>query len=437
MKEYSEYKESQIPWIGKIPTHWNIEPFGRHFSYGKGLPITKANLTNEGIAVISYGQIHSKLNTGTKISKELIRYVSPTYIESNPQSILKINDFIFADTSEDLNGSGNCAFNDFNNYIFAGYHTLIARPIRLDNPKYYAYLFQSQNWKNQIRSLVNGVKVYSINRAILKKTTLLFPPLSEQQHIVSFLDEKTAKIDEYIDKKNKEIEALKEWKKALIAHVVTKGLNTNAKMKDSGVSWIGEIPEHWKVKRLGSAFVENRTINSSLEITEAYKFNYGALIRKDEDVNPIEMMDTYCKYTCLNVNDIVINGLNLNYDFVSQRVAKAYAKGIITSAYLTLTPRDGINPNYYLYLLKSMDSMKLFHGMGTGIRLTLSYNEIKKQQILFPPLVEQQEIVEYIDAATTKADKMIVELTNHVESMKEYKQRLIADVVTGKINVQP
>ena len=192
MKEDSEYKESQIPWIGKIPTHWNIEPFGRHFSYGKGLPITKANLTNEGIAVISYGQIHSKLNTGTKISKELIRYVSPTYIESNPQSILKINDFIFADTSEDLNGSGNCAFNDFNNYIFAGYHTLIARPIRLDNPKYYAYLFQSQNWKNQIRSLVNGVKVYSINRAILKKTTLLFPPLSEQQHIVSFLDEKGA-----------------------------------------------------------------------------------------------------------------------------------------------------------------------------------------------------------------------------------------------------
>ena len=145
MREYSEYKDSQIPWIGKIPTHWNIEPFGRHFSYGKGLPITKANLTNEGIAVISYGQIHSKLNTGTKISKELIRYVSPTYIESNPQSILKINDFIFADTSEDLNGSGNCAFNDFNNYIFAGYHTLIARPIRLDNPKYYAYLFQSQN----------------------------------------------------------------------------------------------------------------------------------------------------------------------------------------------------------------------------------------------------------------------------------------------------
>ena len=204
--------------------------------------------------------------------------------------------------------------------------------------------------------------------------------------------------------------------------------------KDSHIRWIGEVPKHWEVKRLGSAFVENRTINSSLEITEAYKFNYGALIRKDEDVNPTEMMDTYCKYTCLNINDIVINGLNLNYDFVSQRVAKAYAKGIITSAYLTLTPRDGINSNYYLYLLKSMDSMKLFHGMGTGIRLTLSYNEIKKQQILFPPLSEQQHIVSFLDEKTAKIDEYIDKKNKEIEALIEWKKALIAHVVTKGLN---
>ena len=431
MKEYSVYKESQIPWIGKIPTHWNIEPFGRHFSYAKGLPITKANLTNEGIAVISYGQIHSKLNTGTKISKELIRYVSPTYIESNPQSILKINDFIFADTSEDLNGSGNCAFNDFNNYIFAGYHTLIARPIRLDNPKYYAYLFQSQNWKNQIRSLVNGVKVYSINRAILKKTTLLFPSLSEQQHIVSFLDDKTAKIDEYIDKKNKEIENLKEWKKALIAHVVTKGLNTNAKMKDSGVSWIGEIPEHWKVDKLGMHFRQRNEKVSDKE--------FPALSVSKEGVTP--QLSTAVKTDNGDNRKKVCKGdfvVNSRSDRKGSCGFSSY-DGSVSLINIVVTPIE-LCDRYYHYLFRSNNYIEEFYRLGRGIVAdlwTTRYVEMRNIMIPLPPIEEQQEIVEYIDAATTKADKMIVELTNHVESMKEYKQRLIADVVTGKINVQP
>lgn len=416
MKEYKDYNNHCIQWMGNIPSHWKT----------LGLKRT-INLINE------------------KTTDESLTYIGLENIESFTGRLSNTK-FVTADSTCNLFKIGDILFNKLRPYLtksiitdFEGKCTtelLVLRGFKGDT-KYLNYILLSPEYIGYIDSSTYGSKMPRANWNFIGNVNIPFPPLVEQQHIVSFLDEKTAKIDEYIDKKNKEIEALIEWKKALIAHVVTKGLNTNAKMKDSGVSWIGEIPEHWKVKRLGSAFVENRTINSSLEITEAYKFNYGALIRKDEDVNPIEMMDTYCKYTCLNVNDIVINGLNLNYDFVSQRVAKAYTKGIITSAYLTLTPRDGINPNYYLYLLKSMDSMKLFHGMGTGIRLTLSYNEIKKQQILFPPLVEQQEIVEYIDAATTKADKMIVELTNHVESMKEYKQRLIADVVTGKINVQP
>lgn len=436
MKEYSEYKESQIPWIGKIPTHWNIEPFGRHFSYGKGLPITKANLTNEGIAVISYGQIHSKLNTGTKISKELIRYVSPTYIESNPQSILKINDFIFADTSEDLNGSGNCAFNDFNNYIFAGYHTLIARPIRLDNPKYYAYLFQSQNWKNQIRSLVNGVKVYSINRAILKKTTLLFPPLSEQQHIVSFLDEKTAKIDEYIDKKNKEIEDLKEWKKALITHVVTKGLNTNAKMKDSGVSWIGEIPEHWELRRAKYMFKKHkRPVRDTDEVITCFR-DGEVTLRKNRRTTGFTESLTEVGYQGIRKGDLVIHQM----DAFAGAIGISDSDGKGTSVYHCCTPVGNFYTRFYLYVIRQMAYSGFIQSLYRGIRERSSdfnYQVFGNQFLYIPPIEEQQEIVEYIDAATTKADKMIVELTNHVESMKEYKQRLIADVVTGKINVQP
>lgn len=420
MKKYCEYKNSCISWIGEIPEHWDIRKMKYTFTERseKNHPDEQILCATQSQGVIPQAMYDNRVVVVNKGFENL--------------KFVKKGDFVISLRSF----QGGIEYAYYQGIISAAY--TILNPNKIIDSEFAKYLLKSHQFIELLKTCVTGIREgQNINYDILRKKFLPIPPLSEQQHIVSFLDEKTAKIDEYIDKKNKEIEALKEWKKALIAHVVTKGLNTNAKMKDSGVSWIGEIPEHWEVKRLGSAFVENRTINSSLEITEAYKFNYGALIRKDENVNPTEMMDTYCKYTCLNVNDIVINGLNLNYDFVSQRVAKAYTKGIITSAYLTLTPRDGVNSNYYLYLLKSMDSMKLFHGMGTGIRLTLSYNEIKKQQILFPPLIEQQEIVEYIDAATTKADKMIVELTNHVESMKEYKQRLIADVVTGKINVQP
>lgn len=436
MKRYSTYKDSGVKWIGEIPSHWKIEPFGRHFQYGKGLPITKADLQDKGIAVISYGQIHAKENFGTTLSDNLVRYVSPKYLETNPQSLLKQGDFVFADTSEDIDGSGNVAFNDYPNPIFAGYHTVIAHPVDLIFPKYDAYLFQSKSWKSQIQSLVNGVKVYSINKSIIKQSILLFPPLSEQRAIVSFLDTELGKIDTYMDKEQQLIERLKELKQSIIARAVTRGINPNVRMKPSGVNWIGEIPEHWKVKRLGSFFVENRSVNSNLKSTEAYKFNYGSLVRKDENVDIKEVEETYRKYTLINERDIVINGLNLNYDFVSQRVAQSYNKGIITSAYLVLMPREGVNDSFYCYLFKAMDNMKLFHSMGTGIRLTLSFRDLKSQQLPVPPLSEQRAIVDYISSATSKIDKLISEKTKEMEYMKELRQRIISDAVTGKIDVR-
>lgn len=221
LDENVEMKESGVEWIGRIPKHWEVEPFGRHFTFGKGLPITKANLQEEGIAVISYGQIHAKNNLGTTLTESLVRYVSPTYIETHPQCLLKGNDFIFADTSEDIEGSGNFAFNDFDNKIFAGYHTVVARPNALLFPKYYAYLFKSKAWKSQIQSLVNGVKVYSIGRRILKTSMLLIPSEDEQKNIVRFLDKQTSAIEKTIETISRQITLLQERKQIIINEVVT------------------------------------------------------------------------------------------------------------------------------------------------------------------------------------------------------------------------
>lgn len=172
--------------------------------------------------------------------------------------------------------------------------------------------------------------------------------------------------------------------------------------KDSGVKWIGEIPSHWEIKRLAMYFAENTTKNTNLKYDHALKFNYGRLIPKNEQGDVSDLAETYRLYTTINEGDIAINCLNLNYDFVSKRIAVAENDGIITSAYLILSPRPTVNSSYFVYLFKAMDSMKLFHGMGTGIRLTLSYKELKRQYIPCPSAREQQAIVGFLKVKLQK-----------------------------------
>ena len=269
----------------------------------------------------------------------------------------------------------------------------------------------------------------------VKNTGIPIPPLAEQEKIVSFLEDKTSKIDAYVADKEKEIELLQELKQKTIADAVTKGLNPDAKMKDSGISWIGEIPEHWEVKRIASLFTGKVQANTDFRYHHAFKFYYGTLVPKNEVGDFEEYRDTYVKYSVLQKDDIMINGLNLNYDFVSQRVAIAPSDGIITSAYVVARPRKGTNAQYYNYLFKTMDNMKLFHGMGTGIRLTLSFDEMKKQVVVVPPQDEQQTIVAYIEEKCEKIDKLASEIQSEIDYLKEYKQRLIADCVTGQVKV--
>lgn len=174
--------------------------------------------------------------------------------------------------------------------------------------------------------------------------------------------------------------------------------------KPSGISWIGEIPSHWEEKRFSSQFHDKVALNSDYVFSRAHKFNYGTLVPKNEVGDVSELRETYVGYSLIRKDDIVINGLNLNYDFVSQRVALAEEDCIITSAYLPIRPFENTNSQYYVLLLKAMDSKKLFHGMGSGIRLTLSFKELKAQSIPVPPPAEQQKIVEFLSTKTSLID---------------------------------
>ena len=214
-------RDSGLDWLGMIPEHWEVKRLKECFSMGKGLSITKDDLRETGSSVISYGQIHAKNNSGVTIKQDFIRYVNESYCLTNPQAIVPKGGFIFADTSEDVLGSGNCIYQDRDEVILGGYHTVILYPKESNDNKYLAYLFQTDKWRKQIRSNVYGIKVMSITQTILGKCSIVLPPYSEQKAIAEYLDTKCAAIDAKIGNIAKRIEAYKRLKRALINEVVT------------------------------------------------------------------------------------------------------------------------------------------------------------------------------------------------------------------------
>lgn len=203
-------------------------------------------------------------------------------------------------------------------------------------------------------------------------------------------------------------------------------------MKDSGTQGIGLIPQSWDSKQLGVFFSENRKANSYLESVTALQFKYGEIIQKPNNGRDLSDKDKelLSKYTVINPGDVVVNGLNLNFDLKSLRIAIARENGIITSAYIVLRPRKGVNPEYYNYLLKALDFQKILHGMGEGIRLTLSYDELKKLNVPAPDAAIQTAIVSYLDTKCGEIDSLIALQEQMIEKLKAYKQSVITEAVT-------
>ena len=215
-----EMIDSGNDWIGLVPAHWRKNKFRYLFKTRTGITFTKAQLEEEGEPVISYGQIHSKDNWGASVNPELIRHI-PALLTKGKEGALAIpGDFLFADTSEDFEGCGNNVFID-SEPVYAGYHTILAKKNNEEYGPYLAYLFTSTGWRGQLRSTVNGVKVYSITQTILNAANVVLPPIDEQKAIADYITERVVKIDEGVKRHKEYIKALQERKQIIINDVVT------------------------------------------------------------------------------------------------------------------------------------------------------------------------------------------------------------------------
>ncbi|EIV3803731.1 TPA: restriction endonuclease subunit S [Klebsiella aerogenes] len=445
-KAYPEYKDSGVEWLEAIPEHWKLSKLRYKFVFGKGLTITKEHLQDEGIPCVNYGEVHSKY--GFEVDPEIhtLKCVSDKYLKDNSNSLLAKGDLVFADTSEDIDGSGNFTQLVSDTVTFAGYHTIIARPFERENSRFYAYLLDCKELRSQVRHAVKGVKVFSITQAILRNLSIWLPSKDEQVQIAAFLDHETAKIDNLIEKQQQLIELLKEKRQAVISHAVTKGLNPNVPMKNSGVEWLGEVPEHWKIKRCKNLF--NFVTSGSRGWAGFYSdegdlfFRIANLTR--DSINPKLDSIQYVtppkgsegERSKIKENDLLIS---ITADLGSVCAADGSISGGYVSQHVSLC-RPGrlvASSRWLAYFVLSDTAKEQLQGAGYGgTKVQLSLEDIRDLFVAYPPKSEQIKIASYLDERLSDLDGLDHRAHNLIELLRERRTALISAAVTGKIDVR-
>ena len=421
MKSYARYKDSGISWIGKIPEHWERIPFFMVMT-----PKSECGHSDEDLlsvyldkGVVKYSDVAEKRTNATSDDKEKYQLVD-------------IGDFVM-NNQQAWRGSVGISFHKgivSPAYIILG----LSSKFYL---KYANYLLRDQFMVSLYYLCSKGVG--SIQRNLvwnkLRQMPVFIPPLEEQESIAAYLDKKTEQINELVAAKQKQIELLKEYKQSLIANAVTKGINPKVKMKDSGINWIGKVPEHWSIHFLFQKAKEHYISNKNIHHQNLLSLSYGRIIQKDINTTEGLLPESFDTYQIVEDGNIVLRLTDLQNDHKSLRVGYVTQEGIITSAYECLEVMSGYFPKYLYYQLHSFDIKKMFYGMGGGLRQNLNYNELKKIRIAVPPFEEQKVIVEYIENRVSSIDTQISSIEKQIANLNEYKQSLISDVVTGKVKV--
>jgi type I restriction enzyme S subunit len=435
MKRYDSYKDSGVEVIGMVPSHWNKTKF--KFNHIESDQRVENSWTDyQLLSLTKQGIITRDIESGKGKFPESFE----TYKKVENGDVI----FCLYDIDETPRTVG---MSNVNGMITGSYK--IFRTIDI-LPKFTYYTFLSIDDVKGLKPYYTGLRNV-IRPETFKSLPFHFPPLSEQQQIVSYLDTKTSLIDSLIEKTQRKIELLKEKRTSIINKVVTKGLNPNVEMTDSGVEWIGKIPSHWEIVSLGKIGVlyggltgkigddfrsDDHPLNKPfIPFTNIFNNTYISknhfqyvVVGDNENQNRVEKFDLFFLMSSEDYDDLGKSSILI--EEVSELYLNSFCKGFRVK-------KKGVFPLFLNYQLLSYNHKTLISIEGNGFtRINLRQDRLKETPLFIPPLPEQKEIVSYLDEQTQLFDKTISIEEKRIELLKEYRQSITSEVVTGKFDVR-
>lgn len=420
------YKESGIPWVGKIPEHWEMRRVKYLFF------ISKEENTNENPNVLSLTQrgiIERDISTNQG-------QLAQSYLGYN---IVEVGDIVF--NPMDLL-SGYVAKSQYNGVISQAY-TKIRNKVPLDLG-FYEKFFQNWYHLKTLWHLGKGVSHdhrWTLGDDVLLNLEIPLPPLQEQKAIADFLDKKTRQIEEFITKKQKLITLLEEKKQTLINQCVTQGLDPSTPLKDSGVEWLGKIPTHWRMIRLGIAYPNAGSGTTPKSDAKEYYDNGNIVWINSGDLNNSVLSDSEKKITNKALEDYPTLKMYPRDSIVvamyGATIGKASILGVeacVNQACCVLPKSDFFEYSYVFYWFIGNKKNIIEMGVGGG-QPNISQEIIRNLKISIPPLEEQKAIAEYLDTQIEKIDLAICKIKSQINLIKEYKTTLISEAVCGRVGI--
>ena len=416
-------KDSGVDWIGEIPIQWQLVPTKRVFKGKKQIAGANSEM---------YERLALTMNGVVKRNKDDNEGLQPEQFDS--YQILESNELVFKLIDLQNIRTSRVGLSPYTGIVSPAY--IILTNTKSDNRFYYYWYFDMYN-----RCVFNRMGGDGVRSALNLKDVLEIPiPMisdAEQQRIAEFLDRKCAEVDEMIALQEQIIEELKAYKQSVITEAVTKGLNPTAPMRDSGIEWIGSIPEHWEVRRIGSLFrlrdEKNYKPMGEVQLLSLYT-GIGVFPHGEQEERGNKAVTTE-GYKIVRKNDVVVNiilawmgaiGVS-NYD------------GVTSPAYDVYIPNHNAAPHYYHYVFRTKGIAAECYKYGRGImmmRWRTYSSEFKQIHIPYPNIAEQQAIADYLDEKCADIDSLIQTKQSKIDSLKEYKKSIIYEYVTGKREVE-
>ncbi|WP_309005780.1 restriction endonuclease subunit S [Pelagicoccus sp. SDUM812005] len=431
-RAYPEYRDASSEWLDDIPKDWDRTPLkfvvSTRITDG---PHETPEILEEGVPFLSAEAVKEfKLDFNRKrgyISRDL-------HIIYSKKCLPRLGD-VFMVKSGNTTGAIAMVETDEEFNIWSPL-ALIRADQRKMLPRFVYYSMRADFFRTSVELSWSQGTQPNIGMGVIENLHLALPSIGEQQKIADFLDHKTAKIDRLIEKQQELIELLREKRQAAISHAVTKGLNPNAPLKPSGVEWLGDVPEHWdvhKTKRLFSLECHPSPVDNGMELLSVYT-EIGVRPRKDLEQKGNKASSTD-GYWLVKKGDIVVNKL------LAWMGAVGYSdfEGVTSPAYDILRKRKPLNPWFYHYLFRTKLAQGEFKRWSRGImemRLRLYFDELGQIDMPFPPVEEQNLIVESMRKMESSYDELIDKASLQIELLQERRTALISAAVTGKLDVR-